>query len=220
MSTSLEEKLNKILENEIPSRHSYFQLEYFVIGKCETLQAKLWQCLREIKSRKESIDAITLEIEEQKDQLELLVLQAEEHSNTEFVAPSTKREKENGIRARQLARKKKSLENSLKELQKRLQYTSEETEFFINMFEEISKVETLKPLDDLQSQKNYWNEKLGQELNMRALLNMPLDLELVKTVLALPEGEPIKTRIKNTLGQIQDYMIKLEHERKGIKNGN
>ena len=69
MNTDDEMKLVKeindvIQKQEINSRHSYFQLKYFLIGKEPTLQSKMWQCLRELKTRNESITNMDLELEE------------------------------------------------------------------------------------------------------------------------------------------------------------
>lgn len=49
MSNNLEEILKKV-----PSaRHSYFQMQHFVLGNEPTIQGKLWQCLLELKTKKE-----------------------------------------------------------------------------------------------------------------------------------------------------------------------
>ena len=55
--------MDDLLKNEVVQRHSYFQLKYFLIGKEPTNQAKMWQCLRELKTRRQSLKAISLEIE-------------------------------------------------------------------------------------------------------------------------------------------------------------
>ena len=79
MSIELEfaRKMEKMVEQAPENRHSYFQLKYFVIGKEPTLQAQMWQCLRELQARKETLDGITLEIDDTKDQIELLDLERE-----------------------------------------------------------------------------------------------------------------------------------------------
>ena len=65
-------EMKEILKNEIAERHSYFQMKYFIINKEPTIQSKMWQCLREIKTRHESLESIMLEIDEGKDNLELI----------------------------------------------------------------------------------------------------------------------------------------------------
>ena len=66
---------------ELSSRHSYFQLQYFLIGKEPTNQSKMWQCLRELKSRKDNLESIDLQIEEEKDNLEFQKLSLLELEN-------------------------------------------------------------------------------------------------------------------------------------------
>lgn len=115
-----------LLKNNVVERHSYFQMKYFIINKEPTTQAKLWQCLREIKSRFEALQALSMELEDGKDNIELvnikidkLAKKIETYEENEEV---TKRELEiqlkKTIRRRvaafknivQLEEKKKSLE--------------------------------------------------------------------------------------------------------------
>ena len=63
----IKEKISELLKNEVVSRHSYFQLKYFLIGKEPTNQAKMWQCLRELKARQEILNSVDLQLEEEKD---------------------------------------------------------------------------------------------------------------------------------------------------------
>ena len=72
MERNLREEIKELLKNEVAQRHSYFQLKYFLIGKEPTYQSKMWQCLRELKTRYDSLEAIDLEREEVKDKIELL----------------------------------------------------------------------------------------------------------------------------------------------------
>ena len=47
------------------------------MGKEPTVQAKLWQCLRELEARRDTLEAIELELAESKDRLELIDIQME-----------------------------------------------------------------------------------------------------------------------------------------------
>ena len=38
---SIKKEMSKILEHQLPERHSYFQLRYFLIGKEPTNQSKI-----------------------------------------------------------------------------------------------------------------------------------------------------------------------------------
>jgi len=73
---TLMDEMSVLLAQDVAQRHSYFQLKYFLIGKEPTNQSKMWQCLRELKSRKESLKSILLEREDLKDKLELLDINA------------------------------------------------------------------------------------------------------------------------------------------------
>jgi len=80
MSTEIMERINKILENELSERHSYFQLKYFVIGKEPTLQGKMWQCIRELRSRKDSLDSTEIQNHELNDKKELIDIKIEKNN--------------------------------------------------------------------------------------------------------------------------------------------
>ena len=82
MSTEIMERINKILENELSERHSYFQLKYFIIGKEPTLQGKMWQCIRELGSRKDSLNAIEIQNHELNDKKELIDIKIEKNNLT------------------------------------------------------------------------------------------------------------------------------------------
>ena len=68
MNQELIAQLDEVLKNEPVNRHSYVQLKYFLIGKEPTIQAKMWQCIKELKTRRDSLNA--LELIHDKDRLE------------------------------------------------------------------------------------------------------------------------------------------------------
>ena len=196
-------EMNEVLKHEIAQRHSYFQLKYFVIGKEPTLQSKMWQCLRELKSRRESLEAIELELENSKDKLELLDIEIEKIN---LVSPTCKnaqtrlQAKENAIKIRQIERQKKATNVSLMEMLERKKWIEDESRFFLETFKNFEKIEPLKNFDDIDCQKEYWGEKLTQKLNLKMLTHNQLDVEMVETIIALPDDMPIK---KQTLGTLQ-----------------
>lgn len=221
---SKNEEISRILEKNLPQRHSYFQLRYFVIGKEPTNQSKMWQCLREIKSRKESLDSISLELEEQKDAIELLELEEKmfktikiEENNEEI---KKIKEKENKIKIKRIKRKKESTKLNIIQLLNKKKYIEEELTFFLEMFRSLEKVEPLKDLDDIEAQKAYWSERLAQKLNMKMLLGGQLESELVETIVSLPDDMEIKKQILNTLALRHEQIVKKIEENKGKTNGN
>ena len=56
------------------SRHTFYQLKHFVLGKELTTQAKMQKCLREIDARKSSMKSMILGIEDAEDELKMLGL--------------------------------------------------------------------------------------------------------------------------------------------------
>lgn len=199
--------IEKILENVAPERHSYFQLKYFLIGKEPTLQSKMWQAIRELKSRKDSLDSIDLEIEETKDKIELIDISKQKlalESNSESFKNKTSDEQELSIRElivknRQLDRQKTSLQKKLSSLDQKIINITEECVFFVDVFKNLEKIESLKHFDDLESQKNYWNEKLTQKFNLKALTTGIFDSEMMETILALPDDVDVKKNVVSRL---------------------
>ena len=72
-------KIKEILDREIVvNRHSDFQIEKFIIGKELTPSARAWQCVRELKSRYESLLNLEMEMENVKDDIEIKKIEIEE----------------------------------------------------------------------------------------------------------------------------------------------
>ena len=71
----------------------------------------------------------------------------------------------------------------------------------------ISTYGDLKSLDDEQSQKEMWNEKLLEEFNLRIILQRPLDPEFVRTVMCLHDDSSVKKQVINLVQNIQKQMI-------------
>jgi hypothetical protein len=207
-------EVNELLQHEPTQRHSYFQLKYFLIGKEPTIQSKMWQCLRELKNRKDSLQSMDLEIAETNDKLLLLDINIQklEHSIKELSAQpvTTMNElsiQEWKINIRQLERQKTAHLESLNQIEERKKWTAEESRFFIETFKSLIKIEDLKHFDDFESQMNYWNEKLTQKINLKMLTSGHIDSELIETVVALPEETPIKKQTLQTLNMEQAQIL-------------
>lgn len=211
MKKNLMSELTRITNNQLKERHSYFQLQYFLIGKEPTVQAKLWRCVQELKTRKETLEAINLEIEDTEDDILLLNFKNLNELNLFGIDSGNKEEIE--IKQRKNERKKKKLTHKIENLRNRLKNVEEEINFIIVCYQSLEKIEVIKDYDDIESQKKYWNEKLSQEFNLRTLFGMPLDLELIKTILALNSDSPIKMDTLNIMDSIQGKIEKKELER-------
>lgn len=207
-------EMKGILKNEIAERHSYFQMKYFIINKEPTIQSKMWQCLREIKTRHESLESIMLEIDEGKDNLELIDINIDKLEGAlrkrveREASRSELREREIGIR--KLKRKRVLSEKNLEVLTKKMKHIEEEANFFVITFESLNKIEPLKNYDDIDSQKQYWNEKLLQKVNLKMLLHSTVDAEIIETVLALPDDLPIKQQTTKNLELRHSQMAQIK----------
>lgn len=193
-----------ILKNEVVERHSLFQLQCFILAKEPTIQGKLQQCLREIKSRKKTLDALSLEIAEQKDGLILIDIETEEFNSVDALTNIAKSRKE--IKLRSLERKRQSLTSSIQELKKQEKDTSEELLFFCSVFDQLNKREALKPWDDAEVQKEYWDQKFRIEVNTRILLGQLPDVELLKSIQCLHDDSQLKKKCLEMLrGRMQQH---------------
>lgn len=196
---------------EIVNRHSYFQLQYFLIGKEPTNQAKMWQCLRELQSRKDNLENIDIQIQEFYDDIELEKLRILEIEKKEDAGVLCEIEsKRFSIAKNKVKRKIFSIEKSLKDLIRKKKDIEEECEFFIKTFKNISSLEPLKHFDDLDSQKNYWGTKLLEKINLKLILNNSIDAELVETILSLPDDVPIKNFMLKKINLMTENMKKIK----------
>jgi hypothetical protein len=215
------QKIDTALEKAPESRHSFYQLKYFVIGKEPTIQSKLWQALRELQSRKETIESIGLQIEDLKDEIELNKIEIEK---IQISTLSSKDEnldkiysKEKAIKLRKLKRREESLLVNINKLEKKLKFEIQEARFFLQVFEDLEKVEKVKDYDDYEAQKEYWENKISEEINLRILTKQQLSPELIKTALSLHNESEIRS---NMVGILDNCKVQLEMlEAKKESNG-
>jgi hypothetical protein len=209
MPNDLLSRLNSALEFDVANRHSLFQLKHFILGKETTLHGRIWQCLREMRVRKDALDSVALEIEESKDKIELLhidVSVSERSLNSAAVSEADA--KRGQILHRMLLRQVHAATMALAALEEKRQGYEVEAAFFVEEFEKLSAVTSVKALDDEEAQKEYWTAKLFQEVHLKSLLGQPLETDLVKTVLSLPEDSPVKAQMLAFLTSIRDAKVK------------
>lgn len=217
------------MAHDIVDRHSFFQLKHFIVDREYTHQGKLWQCLREIRSRKTSLKSLKLEIEAARDQMILL------HNQDRAVERDLGRLKIQAtpvptpsnatlamydqaaleddvinltVTLRQVARRIKSQQDQIDGLYLKAEDLEAEISFFLDTFETLNAKEMVKPFDDPEAQKDYWTKKFLNEINIKTLLGLPLDVELVKTVLALNDDSPVKTQMIEFLNTVKLARVK------------
>lgn len=207
-------ELRDVLVNEPAERHSYFQMKYFIVGKEPTTQAKMWQCIREIKSRHDSLEAIELEIEDANDNLELIEININrdkailDRKKAKGRSPTAIRISE--INLRRIERQRLAAKKNIEALAKKRKCLQEEAKFFLLAFKSLRDVEPLLDYDDLKAQKQYWGEKLLQKINLKMLMQSHVDTELIETVLALPDDIPIKEQTLKNLDMRHKQMVEMK----------
>jgi hypothetical protein len=215
-NTNILKQMNEILTYEMAERHSYFQMKYFIVNKEPTTQSKMWQCLREIKSRYESLQALDLEIDESKDNLELIDININKmiaiYDKKVSMGKPSDSLKISEIKLRKAKRQRVMADKNIETLVKKKKNLEEEANFFVLSFRNLEVVEPLKDYDDLESQKQYWGEKLLQKINLKMLLQSQVDTELIETVLALPDDIPIKGQTVKNLDSMHKKMIQMKNQ--------
>jgi hypothetical protein len=184
-------------------------MKYFLIGKEPTIQARLRLCLNELSSRRDTLEHLVLAIDEQNDEIRLKEIEIEQ-----ILAelPEDELNKEcQEIKVRKLTRKKRKAELNLDELHKTLRETEEEARFFLEAFLALEKAEPLKPFDDFETNQQIWDEKYRQELHLRLVMQKPLDMQLMKSILALDKESPIRQELSEMLIQAEQKAI--EHQK-------
>lgn len=225
MSSELKRRVGEILkETKLPDRHSKFQLEKFVIGKEPTAHAQLWQVIRELDARNETIDSLQKDLADSEDNLELFDLKIERLNREIKTISQDEGEmndleiQEREINIRKLLREKEALTKAARRVHQKLTYVLEETAFLVRAYDAIVvQIGDLKHLDDEEAQREMWNEKLLEELNLRVLLQRPMDPELVRTIMCLPEDIPVKETLVKLLESRQQQMIARGAENKQLK---
>jgi hypothetical protein len=217
MSTEIWSEVSDVLKQDIVDRPSFFQFKHFVVGKEATIQGKMWQCLRELRSRKSWVENHLSEIAETKDRIELLNIEREKNALLLAELMKTERQinlrqlaqKETEVKGRQIDRKISSLNEQIYALETKIKDYESEAAFFLSEFRQLEEVEPLRELDDIDAQKEYWTTKLFQEINLKMLLQQPIDLEVIKTVLCLNDDSPLKQQVLRMLASNRQAIEKV-----------
>lgn len=219
-NTEFQERIDRLVEKAPENRHSYYQLKYFVIGKQPTTQSQLWQCLTELQSRKETMDNIHMQVEDLKDELQILDLQELKDNATDKNIRHASKEleeifqKEKDIKIKRLKRKKESINRNIVKLEKQLNFVTQEARFFVQAFEALEKVEPLKDFDDYEAQKELWEAKVSEEINLRLLFHQPLSPDTLKTALSLHDNSMVKQEVVKMMGNLEKANVKMIEENK------
>lgn len=222
-NNELFEKIHKVLEKAPENRNSYYQLKYFILGKQPTTQSQLWQCLTELRSRKDTIETLQLQIEDTKDDLELTNIEIERLQNDEENLTYLNNKlnefskKERMVKTRKLKRKQESLMRNINKMESTLQFVVQEARFFLQAFESLQEVEPLKDFDDFEAQKEFWEAKITEEINLKILTRQPLGVDLIQTALSLHNDSEVKDQVINMLENSKNKMQLMQEKDDNVR---
>lgn len=194
------EKLENIIkEHKILPKHTNFQIEHFMIGKEFTTEGQIWQCIRELTSRSDSLKSISLELEDIDDNIELLKIKIQKlqikptfSRNKEFEILN-KKQKE--IMIKKMERRLQASFNTKKNIEERKEAVLKECEKIIEIFIKLNPENKLINIDDDKNQLAYWNSKFGEEVALSSMLGYSISPEVVQSILALPNTAPVKAQM-------------------------
>lgn len=179
-------KIKDIIDKQIVvNRHSDFQIEKFIIGKEVTPNAQAWQCIRELKSRYESLINLDLEIANVLDDMEIKKIEIEEEKE--------KNTRKTPFIIRKLERSLNSLQTNYAKLLENKNNYEKECEKFLEIFNKISANFKIKNWGDDDAQAEYFENKFGNELNLDFLLGNPVNKELVRSIMQLDNSSKLKS---------------------------
>lgn len=230
MSTELIERVDVILgQANLADRPSFFQIEKFIIGKEVTTQAQLWQIVKELEARRETVDSLNDQLADAEDQLEMFEVEIErlnlklnylkvpmemppvelnpsvQHYSSELQRLEMQ---EIEINIRKAERKRDALAKAARKVSKKRKFILEEMNCLVAAFDKVIVVAgEVKSIDDRDAQREMWNEKYLEEFNLRVLLKRPMDSEFIRCVMALEDDAPVKKHVIDLLTRQQQLMV-------------
>lgn len=210
---NVQEKCEFILsEHKIPSCHSNFQIRNFIIGKESSDIAKLWQCIRELQARQETIDALESDYKDLLDNIEIAKLDLQELEESVAQGINDKvgilQNKKKTIQIRKQYRAIERLQKSKNTLDNQRTNILKEMKVLVEEFDNLSKSCPYKDFEDEEAQLLYWTHKFEKEIVLGQTLGLPPNPELLKSCLALPENSNLRKNIEIALLQANKKLIK------------
>jgi hypothetical protein len=214
--SEIEKSLFEVCEKyNLPQRHTDFQIEHFIIGKECSIYGKMWQCIRELQTRKDTVKALDADLIDLQDNLAFEELSLKElqyrspdvASDQEDVVLAEIKQEKHKIEIKKQTRKVQSIENSIQKTIARKNDVLGETAKFLSLLNEIINDKSFVDINDPNAQLEFWNSKFHAELNLTAMLNQPINSELVKSVLAMPNESVAKIQLQNALGNISRKLL-------------
>ena len=194
---TLEENAEAILKNyRIPTCHSNFQIQNFILGKEHTPAGQIWQCIREIQARVENLHIYYADKEDKTDDLELAkieVLQLKNKNNTDLDHLELEK---NLILIKKSERKVARIKNGLEKLEEQKDNILKELNVLVDSFNKLVDKHGYREFEDPDAQKEYWQTKFEKELIISQFLGLPINPELIKSCFSLPCDTPAAKQFK------------------------
>ena len=203
----LSQKIDEIAPEGRRNRHSFFQLQYFVIGKEPTVQARIQTCKGELISRKDEIESFMTMLEEAYDQYRVYEFNIEQIKGERH---PDQIEEMDQLNIRKLRRQMKVLDYQIEDFKAKMRAKEDEANFLIGLYEKLCEIEEPKDWDSLEVQSEYWNAKLTREIETQLLLGNKPDAETLKSVFVLPSGMPIKEITNGLIRKGEELFAKQE----------
>jgi hypothetical protein len=201
---TIEAKLDLIInQHKILPKHTNFQIEHFMIGKEFTTEGKIWQCIRELSARRDTLKNINLELSDAEDNLQLIKIKIEKLKVKSTFSKNRDLEilnqKQKEILIRKCERKLQSLDNLHQNVIERKEAVLAECNKIIDIFNKLNPENKTINIDDDQNQLEYWNSKLNEEVTLSSVLGYPLSVDVVRSIIALPNTAPVRAQILSAM---------------------
>jgi hypothetical protein len=69
----------------------------------------------------------------------------------------------------------------------------------IDIFNKLNPENKTINIDDDQNQLEYWNSKLNEEVTLSSVLGYPLSVDVVRSIIALPNTAPVRAQILSAM---------------------
>lgn len=193
-------KIKEILDKDlVVNRHSDFQIEKFIVGKELSPSAQAWQCVRELKTRYESLGNLEMEIENVLDDMEIKKIEIEEEKE--------KNTRKTPFLVRKLERSLKNLEINHNKLLENKKNYKDECEKLLDIFSKIEAKYEIKKWTDDAAQFEYFENKFSNELNLDFLLGNPVNKELVRSILQLDNSSKLKSNFLDLVNKRKGLLV-------------
>jgi hypothetical protein len=171
--------------------------QQFHIGKEHSFHGRMWQCMREIETRYDSLVNINFEIENQKDDIILKKIEKDKKIKVVVI------DEELSIEIRKIDRSISHMTTNLLKLETKKKNIELESAKFVEILEELVKTTPFVDYNNEEAQKEYFENKFANEINLNILLGHPINNELVRSTMCLGDNSKIKTQLVESLSNIQ-----------------